>query len=123
MIEDTEATMPDGWLPDEPELIPDPDASRPSDWDDDMDGEWEAPQISNPACEEAPGCGEWTAPQIKNPKYKGKWKAPMIDNPSYQVGQFVIHYFLWLGIQHPCKVQYTVALLTKLSFRVTWQTS
>ena len=32
MIDDEDATMPDGWLEDELELIPDPEAEMPSDW-------------------------------------------------------------------------------------------
>lgn len=32
MTEDEDATKPDGWLDDEPELIPDPSAEKPSDW-------------------------------------------------------------------------------------------
>ena len=31
-IEDANAKKPDGWLDDEPELIPDPQAVRPEDW-------------------------------------------------------------------------------------------
>lgn len=31
-IVDESATMPDGWLVDESELIPDPDAEKPEDW-------------------------------------------------------------------------------------------
>ena len=32
MIADESATKPEGWLDDEPELIPDPDAEKPDDW-------------------------------------------------------------------------------------------
>lgn len=66
--------MPDGWLEDEPEMIPDPKAEKPDDWDEEMDGEWEAPLIENPMCTEAPGCGRWSQPTIDNPKYKGESK-------------------------------------------------
>ena len=31
-IKDANAKKPDGWLDDEPELIPDPQAVRPEDW-------------------------------------------------------------------------------------------
>jgi len=30
--EDVDASKPEGWLDDEPELIPDPTAEKPSDW-------------------------------------------------------------------------------------------
>ena len=73
-----------GWLDDEPELVPDPEARMPEDWDEEEDGEWEAPMIENPRCQEAAGCGEWEQPTKKNPKYKGKWEPPMIDNPLYK---------------------------------------
>ena len=76
--------MPDGWLEDEPDMVPDPKAEKPDDWDDDMDGDWEAPLIENPLCKDAPGCGTWNKPMIDNPKYKGKWVAPMINNPNYK---------------------------------------
>ena len=42
-IDDATATMPSGWLEDEPLLVPDPSAEAPGDWDDEEDGEWEAP--------------------------------------------------------------------------------
>ena len=32
MIEDEDASMPDGWLESEPALIADPSAQRPTDW-------------------------------------------------------------------------------------------
>ena len=32
MIPDEDAVIPEGWLEDEPELIPDPDAEKPADW-------------------------------------------------------------------------------------------
>lgn len=32
MIEDENAVKPEGWLDDEPELIPDSTAEKPSDW-------------------------------------------------------------------------------------------
>jgi len=32
MIEDEDASMPDGWLDSEPALIADPSAQRPTDW-------------------------------------------------------------------------------------------
>ena len=76
--------MPDGWLEDEPDMVPDPKAEKPDDWDDDMDGDWEAPLIENPLCKDAPGCGTWNKPMIDNPKFKGKWVAPMINNPNYK---------------------------------------
>lgn len=52
--------MPDGWLEDEPDVIPDPDAEKPEEWDDEEDGDWIAPVVSNPKCEDAPGCGPWS---------------------------------------------------------------
>ena len=33
MITDTQATKPDDWLEDEPEVIPDPEAEKPDEWD------------------------------------------------------------------------------------------
>jgi hypothetical protein len=60
MIVDEEATIPEGWLSNEPEVIPDPDAEKPEEWDDEEDGDWIAPSVSNPLCEEAPGCGPWS---------------------------------------------------------------
>ena len=32
MIEDEDASMPDGWLENESTLVPDPTSERPSDW-------------------------------------------------------------------------------------------
>jgi len=32
MIEDSAAEKPEGWLDDEPELVPDETAEKPSDW-------------------------------------------------------------------------------------------
>jgi calnexin len=81
---DSFASMPVGWLEDQPETIPDPSATRPDDWDDETDGEWEAPKIENSVCKEAPGCGPWSQPMISNPKYKGKWLPPLIENANYQ---------------------------------------
>ena len=46
MIADESATIPDGWLEEEEELVPDPDAEKQADWDEEMDGEWEPPMIS-----------------------------------------------------------------------------
>ena len=45
-ILDTSATMPSGWLENEPEMVPDETAIKPDDWDPEMDGEWEPPSIS-----------------------------------------------------------------------------
>lgn len=78
------AVKPEGWLDDEPLVIPDPDAEKPAEWDDEEDGDWIAPTLPNPKCEEAPGCGEWTRPTKPNPDYKGKWSSPLIDNPAYK---------------------------------------
>ena len=85
MILDPSDVKPDGWLDDEPDMVPDPDASEPDDWDEEDDGEWEAPLVKNPKC--ATGCGEWVQKKIPNPEYKGKWSAPLIDNPDY-VGEW-----------------------------------
>lgn len=82
-IVDESASMPDGWLENEPTHIPDPNAKKPDDWDDEMDGTWEPPLIENEICSSAPGCGPWEPPLINNPEFKGKWKPPMIDNPNY----------------------------------------
>lgn len=46
-IADETALMPEGWMVEEPEMIPDPLATRPSYWQDDEDGTWEAPMIGN----------------------------------------------------------------------------
>ncbi|KAA0203708.1 hypothetical protein HAZT_HAZT008986, partial [Hyalella azteca] len=83
-IPDASATMPSGWLENEPDMIPDPEAVRPDDWDNEMDGEWEAPLINNPACSGAPGCGPWQRPLIDNPNFRGKWKPKQITNPNYR---------------------------------------
>lgn len=82
MIPDSDASLPGGWLLDEPERIPDPNATKPDDWDDEEDGLWTPNEIVNPKCNI--GCGPWTPPDIPNPLYKGKWSAPMIDNPDYK---------------------------------------
>lgn len=83
-IIDEFATMPSGWLENEPTHIPDPESKKPGDWDDEMDGVWEPSLIDNPTCIDAPGCGKWEPPLINNPNYKGKWRPPLIDNPNYK---------------------------------------
>eukprot|EP00095_Tigriopus_kingsejongensis_P004406 snap_masked-scaffold93_size381549-processed-gene-2.11 protein:Tk04406 transcript:snap_masked-scaffold93_size381549-processed-gene-2.11-mRNA-1 annotation:"hypothetical protein DAPPUDRAFT_304937" len=83
-IQDLAATMPEGWLEGEPDMLPDVTAVRPDDWDNDMDGEWEAPLVNNPACEAAPGCGHWVAPMIDNPRFRGKWYPALVNNPNYR---------------------------------------
>lgn len=39
-IADEDAVKPEGWLEDEPAMIPDPDAQKPEEWDDEEDGAW-----------------------------------------------------------------------------------
>jgi hypothetical protein len=34
-----------GWLDNEPEVVPDTDVAQPEDWDEEEDGEWEAPMV------------------------------------------------------------------------------
>lgn len=50
MITDAAATMPDGWLVDEPEHVADETSEKPADWDEDMDGKWEPAKISELTC-------------------------------------------------------------------------
>ncbi|KAF5302935.1 hypothetical protein FQA39_LY02115 [Lamprigera yunnana] len=83
-IIDEFATIPSGWLENEPTHIPNPESQKPSDWDDEMDGAWEPSLIDNPACANSAGCGKWDPPLINNPNYKGKWRPPLIDNPNYK---------------------------------------
>lgn len=44
----TTTPQPEGWLDDEPDMVPDPEAAVPEDWDEEEDGAWEAPMVYNP---------------------------------------------------------------------------
>ncbi|PAA72833.1 hypothetical protein BOX15_Mlig003079g1, partial [Macrostomum lignano] len=83
-IDDAQASVPAGWLLDEPPTVPDTTAKKPADWDDDIDGAWQPAHIDNPKCKDAPGCGPWTRPKVRNPLYRGQWTPPLVDNPAYR---------------------------------------
>jgi calnexin len=86
MVPDPERlAAPEGWLEDEPAVIPDPDEHKPDDWDDAAHGEWvPTAKVPNPRCKDAPGCGPYTPPRIRNPAYKGRWHPKRIPNPAFK---------------------------------------
>lgn len=40
--------QPEGWLDDEPDMVPDAEAAMPEEWEEAEDGVWEAPMVYNP---------------------------------------------------------------------------
>lgn len=71
MIDVEMDVKPEGWMDDEPNMIPDPSIEKPEEWSDEDDGEFVAPMIENPKC--SVGCGEWKPRKIHNPLFRGIW--------------------------------------------------